>query len=252
MAELFGVFGKIRGKLGSSILRIDRGKNLISAYNPSKSGVPSSKQVESRVRLSTASALSRFFPLQAIVGFSPEHSRARSRFLASLIGKCEVTQVDEQTMAGLINAENIVLSAGIPVITLSTSLLPGTRVEPAIIASIKFALNQGVRRFLLVALGQNVSTEEYYAAQFILSGEVLENGACSAQLPLASNNSLADVRYYCYAIPMVTDTEHKRVVYNRVLEGSPEGDFTAQAAITFAKADIYRASIYLGMLEMQS
>lgn len=246
MALGYGLSGKVRGKVGSKVYRIENGKQIISEYNPTRTEIPSDKQIEVRGRMALANAISRLFPFEAIVGFSPMRSRARHRFLSSIFAATGGEWIDNAKYEATFSAENLRFSDGIPVQVVSKSVNRISMGNPLVNGSLTIAPDAGIVRFLFVLLWQDATSGEFTNGRWAWSSEPNASGTMTATIPLAAQQATIGGVAYGYAVPMIANNAAKRTIYSELMTAVDEDKFTTAVAVALKRADIVGGTIYLG------
>lgn len=246
MAIGYGLTGKIRGKLGAQVYRIEAGKQIISEYNPEKQDAKSEKQLIQRSKMDIATKVSRVFPWETIVGMSYNRSKARSLFVGSL-AKIATTTESEGEIIGMIDMEKVQLSKGVPVRVDSKFISVLSEVgEQYVNARVAFGLDSAVKRFLFVPVVENPTTHELFSAGYALSNEISTHGACAITYNIADVFVVSGIKIHGYAVPIMPNTLKKRVVYGNIVLDANEYKVTAETLVAFARADLFASSVFIG------
>lgn len=248
MALGYGITNKMRGKLGGAIYRIEHGKQIVSEYNPSKTGAPSQKQLIQRAKMSAAYGVSRVFPFECITGLSPYPSTARNKFIAQLVKAAIVSNNTPDRVDAVIDAQNIKISTGAAIQYLNYSLTKLTTDVPKINASLLVPLPSAVESFLLVVLTQDSSTGAWCRTFYQMSETKSTQGRMLCTMILTETDVPPRTTAFAYIVPVSPNTLAKRVRYEQLLTLSPAGLFTAEVAIEYSRAKLLAESIYIGSL----
>lgn len=246
MAKGYPISGKIRGKLGANVYRVQRGEQIISEYNAHKSGSPSDTQLQQRSKMSVANEVSRLFTYPCIAGFSPSPAKARNAFVGSLARLAVVEPDPTYRYVATIDTTGVQLSKGVQVETLGKQLRSDLTTSLKVTSTITFASPSDAERFLFVVLLQDVATGAYFRTYHVVSGAKGSNGRCDAQIQIAASNTAINAKVYGYAVPLVPNTLAKRAVYGKLQEDGTLESFTAETAVTLSRADIMAGTIYIG------
>lgn len=248
MAKGYGLTGKIQGKIGSKVYRIEAGEQIISEYNPNKQDPKSEKQLVRRSKMVEANRVSKFFPWETIVGYGPNRSRARNAFMSELVSLAQTSQVNGD-IKSTINLADVQLSKGVPVLLGTFSL---TTVSPQnkqyVNASVQVPTGLDVVGFLLVVIYSPAPDVEPYRAYYAMSTALDVSRSCSATVVLSDTGSLGAGTCYAYAIPLLANTLKKRVRYSEVVEVTAQGNMTTTAWVSLARADLFTKTQYLGTI----
>lgn len=246
MAKGYGLSGKIQGKLGSKVYRIEAGEQIISEYNPNKQDAKTEKQIIQRTKMLEANAVSKRFPWECIVGYSTNKSKARNAFVKDIIKNTVVTK-NNDSYIGLVNLGDISLSNGVQVMYNSLSVTKfSVEGQQSINAQLRVPPNSPVFRFLFVTLYDDRTGNGLRMAQYNISAERNQSNICTASIVLNETGLITAGSCYSYAIPICVDNLDKRVIYGRFLNTSHNGDITAETLVSFARANMFAASLYAG------
>ena len=250
MAVGYALTGKIRGKLGSKVYRIEAGKQIISEYNPEKTDPRSEKQIIQRTKMTEATRVSRYFPWETIVGYSSNRSKARHDF-NSFLARLATTTVIDQSVKATIDLTQVELSKGVPVLldnwTLGTISPQNTQV---VNGSVKIPAGMNVVGFLFVVIYSPAPATQPYRAYYSISSQPNAQRVCSASVTLSSVGTLSAGTCYAYGIPLVANTLKKRVVYDDVIKVLQGSHLTTEAWVSLARADLFAATYYMGTITL--
>lgn len=252
MAKGYGLSGKIQGKLGSKVYRIEAGEQIISEYNPNKQDAKTDKQVKQRSKIALANQISKQFPWEYIAGLSKNRTKARNDLFGIIVNNTTaVIEADHKAVATCdLSALRFSNGAGVLVDSFGINQIAqsGTRCN----AQIWFNENAGVSRYMLLCLPvrdePNPQTGIFESSFMGMSEEVVAGAATRASAVMNYSTLVTGYHVQCYAIPIVPNTLKKRVIYNSVLQGGNNAIITAEALVELARADIYGGTIYLGQL----
>lgn len=247
MAKGYGLTGKVRGKIGSTVFRIESGKQIISEYNPTKTGTPTKNQLLVRSRMSLANQVSRLVPYPCIIGLGSSPAKARHAFVGQVFKATTASMTDETTALANLSAADIKFSDGVNVGIVRTSVVDTAGTYTRAKGTVSFSPSQDVVRFLMIALWHNTTTNEYMLVDAVLSEEVNDNGQAEALSYFSETSVVANMNAYLYAIPIVLNTLGKRAAYNEMQLSSTNNAFTASMAVTFTRHNMYGATKYIGV-----
>lgn len=83
---------------------------------------------------------------------------------------------------------------------------------------------------------------------YTMSQKTNESGRAQAHISISEIVTITGYKFYGYAVPIVPNTNKKRVVYNNVVEMLQDGEYQATAIVSLARADMLAGTIYLGSL----
>lgn len=238
-------FGKVRGKVGGVVLRVEHGKQIVSEYNGRKGGDPSQGQIDQRARMAMANAVSRAFPWETIIGWNVAPAVARNKFVGSLIGLTTITGTGTNRVSAVIDVTKIQLSdgCGVPLVSSTLSKVLGNKTEIDVTCVWSNAAN--VRGYLLAVLLYNTAEDKYERVEYVTS--TANNGR--VRLTISEDTLISGYTLFCYAVPMNVNTLAKEIVFGDVALDAGTAEFTAETLVSFKRADILGASVYLGTLE---
>lgn len=246
MAKGYGLSGKIQGKLGSKVYRVEAGKQIISEYNPNKQDPKSDKQLRQRTKMAQATELSRRFPWECITALSVNRSEARRKLVGNIIEKTVVTKEGDEYIA-TVDLGQIQLSKGVPVKVDNFQVTKfGLEGEQKLQAVIQVTEASQIKRFLFITLYNANYLRQVDRALYALSAEVNNEGRCYASIVLDSSQTLQGGSCYSWAIPIYPNTLEKKVKYGAINSAPQSGLLTAQAIVELARADLFAASFYMG------
>lgn len=246
MATGYGLSGKVRGKIGSKVYRIESGKQIISEYNPEKTGVVSDTQIQQRAKMALAVEVSKCFAPSLIVGLSRNRADARRLFRGGIIRNAAVTPVSGGQATAHIEANQIVISDGSLMNVVSKSFTYSASRNTILTATIKFVERYDIDKFMLVVLPKRVITGEWLSAVSVLSNIRGLDGSFTASITYSSDTEMSDLRFFGYAVPIMPNQLGKRIDYSQVLEMESEGVFRITAMEYLTRQANLGKSIYLG------
>lgn len=248
MAKGYGLTGKIQGKLGSSVYRIEAGQQIISEYNPAKTDPQSEKQIKQRTKMTEATRVSRYFPWETIVGYNRNRSKARQEF-NSFLAKLATTSVVDDTVRATIDLTKVELSRGVPVLLDNWQLGTVSPQNTQIVnGSVRVPDGMPCVGFLFVVIYSPEPLTQPYRAYYAISSKPNAQMVCSASVTLSSVGALHAGLCYAYAIPLVANTLKKSVVYSKVVEAASAGVLSTFAWVTLARAELFAATNYVGSI----
>lgn len=238
-------FGKVRGKVGGVVLRVERGKQIVSEYNPQKSGDASQKQINQRTKMALANAVSRVFPFPAIVGWDVAPAAARRKFVGSLIDITTLTPVGDARVEAEIDISKIKLSKGVPVTMVSSQLSKVIGAKTEIDATCVWSDTAQVVGYIFTILVYNTTTSQYERVGYTTSTST----SGRARVTISEDVLLSGYKMFCYAVPMIVNTLAKHIVYSQAILDPSTGCFTAETLVEFKRADILGGTQYLGEVD---
>ena len=239
--------GKIRGKLGSNVFRIEGGKQIISEYNPEKQDRKSDSQLKQRAIMTTATQVSKVFPWECLVGYSVNRSTARREFVRAICKNVQTEQVNNEWRATY--DMGVAKFSDKPDVLYSAKTINVVSPENSQVVSctVTFPESVGVKRFqMIVAFCPNENTTPNLALT-ALSSEVDANGRATATVQLSNVAQLTSGICYVYAVPVVPNTLKKLTRYSELVHTNILNVMASSVYVEFARADMLMGSIYVGM-----
>lgn len=249
MAIGYGLTGKVRGKIGSNVYRIDAGRQIISEYNPARTEIPTDAQIETRTRMTLATEVSRLFPFETIVGFSPRRAQARNDFQRVLMSAIGGEWTQPAKYVATLEPDRVELSKGAPVAVASTEILHPSISETSVQVKLATSRDSGVVRMLAVLLLKSNTTGQWVQAMHKVSAEKTPGNDLDVVFLLNPSQLTDTYSYYGYIVPMQLNTMAKRSVYSSLHVDASEAAFAADVMVTLKRADILGATIYAGSLD---
>lgn len=246
MAIGYGLTGKIRGKLGAQVYRIEAGKQIISEYNPEKQDPKTEGQLKQRARVVEANEISRRFPWECLVGLSPNRTKARQMFVGDIAKKTVVIWQAEKYV-GTFDLSVLELSRGVSVLYDGFTVAPiATESSQALTAQFRVPAGSDVVRFLFVTIYNANGMHDLRRAVYALSSEKNSNNTCNASVVLDSVAPITSGSCYSWAVPIYPDTLKKRIEYSGIVGQVVNGVITSDVLVSFARKELFAGTIYLG------
>lgn len=246
MAKGYGLTGKVRGKLGSNVYRIVAGKQVISEYNPTKSGDPTKEQITTRGKMALANSVSKLFPFQAIAGLSPNRATARNTFNGLLMRAVVATWYGDEREEFALAPSDIVMSNGTAVAVNRVTLVNPEPATTTIQSRVFFADDGDVARYLFITMLEDKTSHEFSRALYTLSEEVARGEACKATIVYDQSGHITTHYIHCWIVPIVPNTIAKRIIYDNLQLSGTANAFTIDVAVTLSRANIFARSYYIG------
>lgn len=250
MAKGYGLTGKIRGKLGSKVYRIEAGEQIISEYAATKQDRKSNKQIMQRSKVTLANQISRQFRWEELVGLSTNRSKARRMFVGNVIKHTTAVIEDESRVTATADLTALQFSVGGNVLVDAQSINKVSQSGTVVNALMTFNEQSGVVRYLLLCLPvrdiPNPVMGAFEDAFVGMSEEVTAGQVCRATAVMNPSVVATGYHIYAYAVPFIPNTLKKRVIYSELFDTSVAGEVSVEALVELARADIYGATIYLG------
>lgn len=252
MAKGYGLTGKIQGKLGSKVYRIEAGEQIISEYNPTKQDRKSNKQILQRSKIALANQISRCAVWTDLVGLSNNRSAARRLFVGNIVKNTTAVMDGDDKAVATADLAAIIFSKGSDVLVDSQSINKIAEHGTLVNSQMTFNEESGVARYILMCLPmRDVPNPTLGAFSDIFVGvsdEVVIGQVCRATAVMNYSTLLTGYHVYVYAVPIIPNTLKKRVIYNKVVSGETAGQFSADAMVQLARSDMFGATQYLGVI----
>lgn len=250
MAKGNAISGKIRGKLGSQVYRIENGEQIISEYNPSKQDRNSDKQIIQRSKIALVNQISRQFDWVDLVGLSTNRKTARNAFVGNMVHHTTAVITSPEQATATADLSALKLSRGAFVNTDSTNIDNVSERGSVVNSRITFPEDTEVKRYLLYVLPvrdvPNPIMGAFLDSVKGVSVEVVGGTACRAQAVINASTVITGITGYAYAVPVIPNTLKKRVIYDKLLSTAVANTITAETQIELARADMFGDTIFLG------
>lgn len=112
MAKIYGINGKITGKVGNTVFAVDGGIQVARQYNPIVANPRTALQVSQRQRVALAGQISKAIPFVAIEGLGGNKRQRRSALLSNLIKDAVKTSASSEGFVKMVAANAIRFSKG--------------------------------------------------------------------------------------------------------------------------------------------
>lgn len=244
MAKGRALCGKIVGRLGSNVFRIQDGEQIISEYRPHIINPKSDAQTMQRAKFALSTSISKQLPYVVIAGWSPRPSVARSAFLRSALNAAQLDNTNPQNPMVAIAAEKLVLSSGrtIPIVASTVAAnQQGTQIN----FSVDVIAGSNLISGLFVAIQFDVATTLCDGA-FWAAATISDNGTTArATVAIGPNNTQTGKVYQTYFVPIADKTGHIGTKYGDLRYIDARNEYAARVAISLSKDDLYGQSAYL-------
>lgn len=246
MAIGYGLSGKIRGKLGSSVYRIQSGKQVISEYNPEKTGTKSQGQIEMRAKMAMANNVSRCLPSDLLVGLSRSRAAARQTLVGSIVKNATIAPDTVDEVWAQFNAEKLELSKGVFIPSNESSVQMAPLTRTIVTASAVMPHGFDARNVLFVVLPKISITGQFQQAVGRMSDAVYDYDTAHASIKVASEAAYPTTVFFAYAIPIIPNELGRRVDFSELLNADASALFTTIARLYNTRRVNFGQTIYLG------
>lgn len=128
MAKIYGINGKLTGKVGNTVFAIDGGLQVARQYNPIVANPRTEAQQSQRLKVNLAGQLSKGIIPSAIEGLNGNRRQRRSALLSNLIKDVVTNQVTSTGSHVVFDAAKLRLSNGVKGINFNVSFVIGESV----------------------------------------------------------------------------------------------------------------------------
>ena len=128
MAKIYGINGKITGKVGNTVFAIDGGLQVARQYNPIVANPRTEGQQYQRLKVNLAGQLSKGIIPSAIEGLNGNRRQRRSALLSNIIKEVVTKQQTADGFKTVFDAAKLRLSTGDKGLTYNASFVIGSSV----------------------------------------------------------------------------------------------------------------------------
>lgn len=128
MAKIYGINGKLTGKVGNTVFAIDGGIQVARQYNPIVANPRTEAQQSQRLKVNLAGQLSKGIIPSAIEGLNGNRRQRRSALLSNLIKDVVTNQVTSTGSHVVFDAGKLRLSNGVKGLNFNVSFVIGESV----------------------------------------------------------------------------------------------------------------------------
>lgn len=248
MAKGNMALGKLRGKMGGFVFRVDGGiGQVVSEYNGSPRNPRTLAQTEQRGKMNMAGKMSSLTPKSVLVGLNANNRNARSTFVGNIL-KNIVSTPTQNGFNYVLSAGNVVLSKG------ASSQLVATPTYASATNKISVAIvNNNLEQEMLGAIVMVYMTAGGEAFKYGVAK--MATAASAGTFPTVEITAPADVSQgggvaEIYIIPIVKVDGAASVFYSQFVEADVDNldNFNASVSRTLSAMGAYGASIYGGSL----
>lgn len=250
MARGHALFGKIQGRLGGAVYRIQDGKQVISEYRGTILNPKSEGQVYHRVKFGLATHVAALFPYANIAGFSPKPNIARSTFIKKILPLVQIDESQRDNPVAYIVPDNLVLSSGriAPIVDCTAAISQNqlsiecrTTFDPS--AKITHCQFQ-----VLVVDNDNVTWLGVFSAIADVNNST---GLAEASVKIMDSREQYTGKVYVYAVPICDKTNYVATKYGDLTTIDHGSKLAADCAIALSQRNAYCQSRYIGMIPLQ-
>lgn len=126
MAKIYGINGKITGKVGNTVFAIDGGIQVARQYNPIVANPRTEGQQNQRLKVNLAGQMSKGIISSAIEGLNGNRRQRRSALLSNLIKEVVTNQETADGFKTVFDAAKMRLSSGVKGLSFNASFVIGS------------------------------------------------------------------------------------------------------------------------------
>lgn len=244
MAKLNGTFGKMRGKVGGMVARVDSGVGcILSEYNPSPANPRTMAQINQRAKMNLAGSISKMTPKVLLLGLDANSRKARSKFVSEILRHTVVTSSATGLNAS-VEPQFLKFSEGVYApMAITASYTSNTGVVTVSVANEDANGKVYGAIVVVAAIKNNIYTHFATAATARISGTTPQSVTINIESNLAQGEDPVNV----YVIPLVSSDEGIMASYNAwVSAGNNPQDYMSQVMTTAREANAYGESLYQG------
>lgn len=251
MAIGYGLSGKIRGKLGSSVYRIQSGKQVISEYNPEKTGTKSQGQIEMRAKMAMANNVSRCFPSDLLVGLSRSRAAARQTLVGSIVKNAIIVPDTDNQIWAQFDATKLELSKGTFIPADETAVRMSGITKKIVGVTALLPPNFGENDVLFVILPKVAITGEFKQAIGRMSEPRQAGTPATASIQVSEVENYPTTIFHAYAIPIIPNALGRRAEYSELLTADNSALFSTIAYLYNTRQVNFGKTIYCGSVASQ-
>ena len=125
MAKIYGINGKITGKVGNTVFAVDGGIQVARQYNPIVANPRTEGQQDQRLKVNLAGQMSKGIFSSAIEGLNGNRRQRRSALLSNLIKEVVTKQETADGFRTVFDAAKLRLSSGVKGLNVNASFVIG-------------------------------------------------------------------------------------------------------------------------------
>lgn len=255
MAKIYGLNGRVTGKVGNTVFAVDGGIQVARQYNPIVNNPRTAAQQDQRMLVNYAGQMSRGIIPAAIEGLEGNKRQRRSALLSNLIKDAFVNVTAGTKKEVRFLADKVVLSRGAKVLNFNAeleSVIAQANGDDAVNVKFSARLEGGVlpagERVRIVVIG--APADDPTAHDGVVSSVVdvtMPNSANSVRSIVMRNVTGAETRSYAvYVIPL--DLVNSNVLSAEYVNGmADQGAFILPLSYVTSSAYLYGRSQYIGM-----
>lgn len=247
MAKGHALIGKIKGRLGGAVYRVQDGKQIISERAITVLNPKSEKQILQRAIFGCASLVSKQLPFVTIAGWSPKPNLARAALVRSLMQAAVVDDTNPDSPIVTIEAPKVVLSNG-GAIPCSGFDLVKAQDSLSLTCTAHVPAGLGVVAGMFVVLVFDNTSHECLGCAYGTHNYDDVDNIVEVRLEMDLTVNRTGKTFNAYFIPITDRTDYISTKYGSVVELLNGSDYSTQVAIDLSKRDLLAGSIYAGQL----
>lgn len=248
MATGKALFGKIRGRLGGAVYRVQDGMQIISEYNPAPLNPKTHGQSMHRIKFGLAAHVAAIFPYGIIAGYGIKPVLARAAFVKSLVPLATVDTTDPDNPVARLNPADMVLSRGSLVPAIDCDAALGSD-NTSISLRAHFSATSGVTQVQFAVVIYDRVANKWQGGFFALADVNEQTGVASTSVQIMDNVGETEGLAYCYAIPIKDRMRYIATNYGRLTSSGNGQYLTTDVAISLSTTNAYCDSIYIDAVD---
>ncbi len=255
MAKIYGINGKITGKIGNTVFAIDGGIQVARQYNPIVANPRTEGQQNQRLKVNLAGQMSKGIIPAAIEGLTGNRRQRRSALLSNLIKDVVVNQATSSGNQVVFDAGKLRLSNGVKGLNVNASFVIGesvvmgmNQIQISMTAAGEGANLPAGERIRFVVIGAPDPQEHALGGVVSAVADVVTEAAATqgVNIDIRGGAQMDPYIYAVYAIPLTLVNE--AVLSAGYVYGMTAGHyFVLPTSMMTGGAYEYGATRFLGM-----
>lgn len=237
------MLGKIKGRLGGAVYRVQDGQQIISERAVTVLNPKSPAQIAQRAVFGFSSLIGKNLSYPMIAGWSAKPNIARASLVRSIMKACTIDTTDPDNPVVSVEANKVVISDGMPV-PLAHYVLVSEPSSTDLNLQATFPEGTDVFAAMFVVLVFDYTGKTCLGALSVTADVEASTMTAEAKLDLGYVIDSRARKYFGYVVPLVDKTSYVRTNYDDVVSYLNNDAYCTQVAIELSKRNIYRRSIY--------